>query len=150
MEKYIINNKTIALLKINQKTIIFNVDNVLVFNKHILSILEENCIYYGSSLKGRINSSKKLLNEEYKIPLLVDDINNIILIQINSPRKKYCLYLVANKVINYLENDNLLEIKCINNTIFKVKITKNNFEKMLLKSFKINNILFWRKNTKFL
>ena len=27
---------------------------------------------------------------------------------------------------------------------------KHIFEKMLLKSFKINNVLFWRKNAKFL
>lgn len=150
MEKYIINNNTIALLKINHKTIIINVDNLMVFNKCIISILEENCIYYGSTLKGRISSAKKILNEDYKIPILIDDINNLLLIQINSPRNKICLFLVSNKIVNYVEKDNFLEIKCLNNVTFKVKITKNSFEKMLLKSFKINNVLFWRKNAKFL
>lgn len=150
MEKYIISNNTIALLKLNKKTIIFDVDNTYVFNKNINCILDESCIYYGSSLKGRVSSIKKILNESYKIPILIDDTNNLVLIQLNSPRKKCCLYLMVNKIYDYKENKNLLDILCMNNIIFRVNISKNILEKMLLKSLKINNILFLRKKSKFL
>lgn len=150
MEKYIVNNNTVALLKIDKKTIIFNVDNFFVFNRNIKYILDKNCNYYGSNLIGRINSSKEMLNESYKIPILIDEVNNLILIQLTSPRNKVCLYIVVNKIINYKEINDFLEIICVNGIIFKVKLSKNIFEKMLLKSFKLNNVLFWRKCVKFL
>ena len=54
---------------------------------------------------------------------------------------------IEGVVINNTEN--LYQV-IINKEGKKVKITKNSFEKMLLKSFKINNVLFWRKNAKFL
>ena len=53
MEKYIINNKTIALLKINRKTMIINVDKAEFFNTSINRIIEYSCNYYGASLNGR-------------------------------------------------------------------------------------------------
>ena len=150
MEKYIINNKTVAVLKKNDKTIIYNVDKVYVFNKNISKVLDYNCNYYGSSLLGRKISAKNILKIKYKLPIIIDEINKITLIQLNSPRGKKCIYLVTNKIIDYEEQNQYLKIKCVNNINFYVKITKNNLEKMLIMSFKLNNILFWRKNANFL
>jgi len=150
VEKYIINNKTVALMKKNNKTIIYNVDKVYVFNKNINKILDFSCNYYGSSLEGRKISAKNILNVKYKLPILIDEKNNITLIQINSPRNLKCLYLVTNKIVDYEEYNDNLKVICVNNINFYINISKNSFEKMLIKSFKLNNILFWRKNTNFL
>lgn len=149
MENYIINNKTIALIKKNKKTVIISVDKTEVINKSIKKIIDLSCNFYGSSLEGRINSASTILNNKYKLPILIDD-NNITLIQMNSPRNKNCIYLVTNKIINYEILNNLLKIYCVNNVSFKLKLSKNCFEKMLLNSFRINNVLFYRKNGKFL
>lgn len=150
MEKYLINNKTVALIKDKNKTFIYSVDKIEVFNKNINKIIDYNCNYYGSSLIGRKTSAKNILKVKYKLPILIDYDNNIILIQLNSPRNLKCMFLVANKIVDYEQKNNLLRIICVNNINFYVKISKNSFEKMLLKSFKLNNILFWRKNVKFL
>ena len=150
MENYIINYNTVALVKQKNKTIIYNVDKVLVFNKNINNIIEYNCKYYGSTLIGRKNSAKNILKIKYKLPIIIDDINNIIIIQLNSPRNKNCLYLITNKIINYEKKDNFLNIICVNNITFNVKISLNVFEKLLIKSIQLNNILNWRKNVNFL
>jgi len=150
VENYVINNKTIALLKENNKTIIYDVDNKLVFNTHINKIIKYNCNYYGASLKGRKKSAKEILNIKYKIPIVLDEMNNIAIIQLSSPRNKECLFISVNSVIDYRKCDNFLEIICLNNQIFKVNISKYNFEKMLLKTIRLNNILKYRKSTKFL
>ena len=120
MKKYIINNKTIALIKKNKKTIIISVDKIEVFNKSINKILEYNCNYYGSSLKGRKYSAKNILNIKYKVPIIIDEKNNIVIIQLNSPRKEVSMYLVTNKIINYEKLNNILKIYCCNNVIFKI------------------------------
>ena len=149
MEKYLITNKTVALMKLKNKTIIYSVENKEVINQGINKVLEYNCNYYGSSLDGRKKSARYILNIKYKLPILIDESNNIILIQLNSPKNDYCLYLVINKIIDYKENEGYLKIYCLNNYIFNVKISKNSFEKILLNSLKLNNILNWRKSINF-
>lgn len=150
MEKYIINVNTVALLKNNKKTIIYDVDKVEVFNKNINKIIEKSCNYYGSSLKGRKISAQNILKIKYKLPILIDEKNNITIIQLNSPRNKNSMFLITNKIIDFEENRKYLKIKCVNNINFYVKISKNSFEKLLINAIKLNNILFWRKNANFL
>lgn len=150
MEKYLVNNKTIALVKINKKTLIIDVNKVEVLNKSINKIINDSCNYYGSSLKGRKISAQNILNLKYKVPIVIDDKNNIIIIQLNSPRNRVSLYLVTNKVINYEFNQNKLKILCSHNIIFNVKISKNTFEKLLINSLQLNNVLNWRKNANLL
>lgn len=149
MENYIINKNTIAILKYENKTIIYDVENIRVINKNILSILNLNCNFYGSSLNGRKKSIKSILNIKYKIPILIDEDNNIILIQTNSLRKRNCLLLVVDKIIDYEEINNKLKITCANKHIFEIKLSINSFEKMLINSLKINNILKARKTLNF-
>jgi len=147
VENYIINNKTIAILKKNNKTIIFDVENTRVINKNIKKILDYNCNFYGSSLLGRKKCAESILNIHYKIPLIID--KNIILLQLNGIKDEECLFIVLNKIIDYKYTNKNLNILCINNRLFKTKISKYSFEKMLINAFKLNNILKWRKNVNF-
>lgn len=146
MEKYLVTNKTIALLKMRKKTIIINVENIEVINKSIKYILEYNCNYYGSSLEGRIKSAKDILNVKYKVPIIIDENNNIFLITISSIRNDINLYLVTNKILNYEIINEKLVIYSLNNIKITVNLSKNNLENSLLKVFQLNNILKWRKN----
>lgn len=150
MENYIINNKTVALLKKFNKTIIYDVDKVIVINKNIKKIIDNSCFYYGSSLKGRINCGKSILNIKYKVPIMIDESSNLVLIQLNSPRKEICLYLITNKIINYNKIYDKLNINCVNNINFIYNLSQNNFEKLLINSFRLNNVLNYRKSLKFL
>lgn len=147
MENYIINNKTIAILKNNNKTIIYDVDNIRVINKNIKRILDENCSFYGSSLSGRKKSAKNILNIHYKVPVVVKE--DVILLQVNNIRKKECLFLVLNKIVDYKLENQKLKIICINKQVFLINISKNSFEKMLINSIKLNNILKWQKSENF-
>ncbi|MBQ8901710.1 MAG: competence protein ComK [Bacilli bacterium] len=147
MENYIINNKTIAILKNNNKTIIYDVDNIRVINKNIKRILDENCSFYGSSLSGRKKSAKNILNIHYKVPVVVKE--DVILLQVNNIRNKECLFLVLNKIVDYKLENQKLKIICINKQVFLINISKNSFEKMLINSIKLNNILKWQKSENF-
>ena len=147
MENYIINNKTIAILKKNNKTIIFDVEKKRIINKNIKKVLNYNCNFYGSSLNGRKKCAENLLNIHYKIPIIID--KNIILIQLNSLRSEECLFIVMNKIIDYKYINKKLEILCINSQIFNTNISKESFEKMIINSIKLENNLKWRKNINF-
>ena len=149
MKNYLIDNDTIALLKKRDKTIIYTLDDQKIFNTNYKFILEYNCNYYGSSLDGRKKSAKSILNVKYRVPIIVDELHNIILLQLNSSRDKECLFLVANKILDMEEENNQLKITCINKQEFYVNLSKKSLEKMLLQSFKLNNTLKSRKITNF-
>ena len=138
---YIINSETVAILKKDKKTFIYNVENYKVINKTINRILNDNCLFYGSSLLGRKSSAQKILNIKYKVPINISDKNDLIFIQINSLRNKECLFLNINKIIDYKLLNNELIVRCIKNKIFKLPISKYSFEKMLIKGLILSNSL---------
>ena len=144
MENYIINNKTVAILKKNNQTIIYNVDNIVVINKKVNKILKDNCLLYGCSMDGRKKSAQRILKKSYKLPLMIND--NITLLQLNSLRKNECLFIVLNKIVDYEFNKLKLKIICVNNNIFSTNISKYSFENLMLNAIKLNNHLNWQKS----
>lgn len=146
MENYIISNNTIAILKKNNKTYIYNVENIRVINKNIKKILELNCYFYGNDLNLVKKYAKKLLNISYKIPIIIN--KDVILIQINNIRNNNCIFINVNKIIEYKYINNLLEINCYNQK-FQINISKYSFEKLLIKSFILNNLINYKKNINF-
>lgn len=147
MENYIINNNTVAILKKDNQTIIFDVEKTRVINKNVKKVLEQNCNLYGSTLLGRKKFAEKILSIHYKIPIVIAQ--NIILVQLNGIKEENCLFIVLNKIIDYKYINNNLKILCINNQIFNNKISKSSFEKMIINSIKLENVLKWRKNLNF-
>ena len=145
MNNYLITKATIGLKKINNKTIIYDDNQTKIINKNIKTILEYNCNYYGSSFYGRRKSSQIILDKKYKVPIMLEEKNNLVLIFINSIRKKECMILNVNKIINFFEENNQLKIICWNNYIFKENISKLSFEKLIVNSIKLSNILNYHK-----
>ena len=150
MENYLITKDTVAILKKDKKTIIYDVENYRVINKNIKTVLNLNCNFYGSTLIGRKKSAENILDIKYKVPIVLDETSDITLLQLSSLRKDETILLVLNKIVSYHEVLNKLVIKCINNQEFEVNISKNCFEKLLLNSFKLNNVLKWRKSVNLL
>ncbi len=145
MENYIITNKTIAIAKNDNQTIIYDVDKVRIINKSFKKIINDNCIYYGSTLDGRKKYIEKLLNIKYKVPILISERKKLIFIPINSFRSKESLLINYNKIKNYVEITNKLFLTCINNQEFDLNISKYSLDKLLVNAIKIVNILNWQK-----
>lgn len=146
---YFINSSTVALLKDGKKTIIYDVEKSVVINKSIRSIIEFNCNYYGHSVNGTKKAIKKLLNIKYRVPIVVSISNNYTLIPVGNIRNDMCLFLVTSKIIDYEKCNDYLEINCVNNNKFKVNFSINSFEKLLINSIRINNLLINRKNNNY-
>ena len=147
MENYIFNKNTIAVLKKKKKTIIIDVDNIRVINKNINKIINNNCLLYGSSLNGRKEYARVILNKTYKLPIFIND--NIMLLQINSIRDKNCLFIVLNKFINYKIINNNLLIELANYNYLLSNLSANSFEKIIINGIKINNKIKSKKITNF-
>ena len=149
MNNYLITKNTVAISKKERKTIIYDEDEIKYLNASFKKVLEFNCNYYGSSLEGRIECAKSILNIKYRVPIIIDENNNLVFMQLGSPRQPECLFLNVNKIINYEEVNGRLEINCPNNYVFYSDLSKKSFEKLILLCLKLNNTLNSRKNDKF-
>lgn len=145
MKEYFINNNTIALIKKDDKTIIFENNKKLIINNKLKKILNNNCIYNGSTLEGRIIAAREMLNLKYKVPIIISNskTNELIFMPIYSLRSNNSFYININKILNVLEIDDKLRIFCENNVTFDIKMSINVFNNIFFNSIKLKNIMNW-------
>ncbi len=79
MEKYEINEETYAILSTSKgKTRVIEKRNEYNVDQDAYKVMDDNCKYYGSSYKGRLESAKNILECSYKIPIIVEESECII------------------------------------------------------------------------
>lgn len=96
---YEFNKGTLAIIPNGEESsTIYEDFNQYDVDKDPFKIMEDSCIYYGSTYNGRKDSSKYLLGAEYKVPILVDELNNIIALPTTSPFSKDCIWLSLTRI----------------------------------------------------
>ena len=106
MNSYEINEDTLAIIpKTKDKSIVHEKYRTYVINKSVDKIMEESCEYYGSSFKGRQQGSEKILNLTHKIPIIVEETNELIFFPTASPRINKCSWINLNNIKRYERND---------------------------------------------
>ena len=106
---YIIKNDTLYLKINNESIYVMEINNEMILNENIIKVLNNSCIYYGSSLKGRILGAKSLIKSKYKLPLIISEKNNLFFINIKD-KNGYEYWLNFQYIKDYIYVDNLLKI----------------------------------------
>ena len=79
-----ISGKTLIIYYDNFNTVMINTDGKMIINGNFIrSILNKSCIFYGSSLNGRLKGSKDLLKCRYKLPIIISESNRLIFFPVN-------------------------------------------------------------------
>lgn len=79
-----ISGKTLIIYYDNFNTVMINTDGKIIINGNFIrSILNKSCIFYGSSLNGRLKGSKDLLKCRYKLPIIISENNRLIFFPVN-------------------------------------------------------------------
>lgn len=79
-----ISGKTLIIYCDNFNTVMINtVGKIIINGNFIRSILNKSCIFYGSSLNGRLKGSKDLLKCRYKLPIIISESNRLIFFPVN-------------------------------------------------------------------
>ena len=79
-----ISGKTLIICYDNFNTVMINTDGKIIINGNFIrSILNKSCIFYGSSLNGRLKGSKDLLKCRYKLPIIISESNRLIFFPVN-------------------------------------------------------------------
>lgn len=127
-----ITNNTLFIEYDGDNTLVRENELDYVFGGNLLkNILNNSCIYYGSSLLGRKIGSKNILGDCYKTPLIISEKNNIIFFPIKDKSK--VMWISFNNINGFKKEKNgvMLEFKNgysmfinVSNTILNNQILK--------------------------
>lgn len=135
VEEYFINEDTLLLLPKDKRTTkILDINGEYVIKKNIFDLVEESCQYYGSSYNGRYVSAKKTLDMDYKLPIIIDEVKEVVLFPTCSPKLSKCMWICVNNVENYCKNKKKSVIKFINGKSYEVDITLNVLENQIMRA----------------
>lgn len=147
VEEYYINADTLLLVSCGKnKTKIFDVTGTYYIRKTVFEIVEESCQYYGSSYGGRYIGAKKLLEMEYKLPIIVDEVTEVIIFPTCSPRQKDCIWICVNNIENYERFKKNSTIKFTNGLGYDLNISYNSLENQILRATLLMSKLKKRKS----
>lgn len=135
MKEYEINEETMAIIPINYyQTLVKEVDNEYIIDKKAYEIMEESCEYYGSSYKGRLTAAKKILNSSYKIPIIIEESENIIFFPTKSSLLEDCCWINYNFIKKYDKKGKKVTVTFINNEELDVDMSKLSLDNQISRS----------------
>lgn len=140
---YEISFDTQVILPINDKSsrIIENNDSYVV-NITPLQILEHSCEYFGSSLDGRKEGTKKLLGITHKSPIIVEESRKIIFFPTTSPDRIDCIWINLEKINKYYKSSpkkSIIEFK--NGDIIEFDVSIGSLTNQILRASRLKYIL---------
>ena len=97
--KYEISNGTLAIVPgEEEKSIIYEDDEKFIVDEVPFKIMEDSCKYFGSTYNGRKESARDILGAEYKVPIIVEDSDNLIVFPTTSPAAADCVWISLKRV----------------------------------------------------
>lgn len=102
MQNYIINDKTLWL-EIKENKVFINEINYrkIISDINLEQVINNSCLFYGSSLTGRKKGSQSLLGEMYKIPIIIKENKCLIAFPIASNKNKRNIWFIYNNIKEY-------------------------------------------------
>lgn len=131
---YIINKNTYYLLYDNSNTVINELSTELIIpGNNVKKILENSCEYYGSSLQGRIIGARKLINNKYKLPIIISEKNNILFFPLNGRKNEEIIWFNFGMIKNYKKCGEFVSVTFTNEETKKFMISYTIFNNQILK-----------------
>ena len=147
--KYEISKGTLAIVP-NEKnsSLIYEDNERYIINQTPFSIMEDSCKYFGSTYEGRKEGAKEILGAEYKVPIVIEDANNIIVFPTTSPLSDDCAWISLVHVKNIMKIDkNHTKIIFNNGTEIIVNCSFRSIENQLSRASRLDLILRNHKNS---
>lgn len=145
MKKYEINNKTMALYAMNDKTRVYEEDRNFIVDQSANEIMEESCAYFGSSLDGRRKGTEKLIGALYKAPIIVEETKDIIFFPTSSHKSNSCSWLRSNRVKRYYYKNGKLIVEFVNGDRLPLNVSYGVIDNQILRSIRLESVLRSRK-----
>ena len=149
MERYEINNNTLAVIACNDKlSRVYEDDNSFYVKSNSNRIMEESCEYFGSSLDGRRKGTEAMIGVNYKAPIIVEESNNMIFFPTSSIRNNINSWINFDHVKTCYQNGKDVWIEFDNRVKIKVPISVGSLNNQILRAARLDSELRTRKSKK--
>lgn len=146
MEKYEVNEKTLAVIGVNDNlSKVMEEANDYFIGDSSFSVMERSCEYFGSTYCGRTIGSKKMLGVNYKVPIIVEEANDLIFFPLSEVDNPKCVWVSLRWFDRVEEEYGKTYIYLKNGKRIPTKVSKYSIENQVLRSSKLNYILNNRK-----
>lgn len=146
IDNYEINKSTLAIIPIDEKSSkIFEEEENFIINKSVSQIINSSCKYFGSSYNGRYEGAKSLLGMSYKLPIIIEETQEIIFFPTSSPRFNNCSWISLKNINNYEKNKNGVIINFKNGLNLELDLSIFSLENQIFRALRLENILKRRK-----
>ena len=149
MLKYEISRGTLAIVPNEyESSLIYEDDQRYLIDETPFQIMEDSCKYFGSTYEGRKMGAKDILGAEYKVPIVVEDTDNLIVFPTTSPSSNECVW-IALKRVKRIEKVDIHHTKVIfdNNIEILVDCSYRTMENQLSRASRLDLILRNHKNS---
>ena len=107
MLKYEISRGTLAVVPNEfESSLVYEDDQRYLVDESPFKIMEESCKYFGSTYEGRKRGAREILEAEYKVPIVIEDSDNLIVFPTTSPSSDECVWISLKRVKNIEKIDN--------------------------------------------
>lgn len=126
---------------------VYEDDSRYIVNETPFKIMEESCKYFGSTYDGRKDSAKAILGAEYKVPIIVEENNNIIVFPTTSPSSADCVWISLGriKIFEKIDSSNT-KIIFDNNREIIVPCSYRTIENQVSRASRLDLVMRNRKN----
>ena len=142
IDSYEINKETCAVLNINNEVskIIEKGDEYLLPKKSF-EVMEDSCAYYGSSYEGRLKGTKMILGSNYKLPIIIEETNDIIFFPTSGTNNSNCSWISLNKIEKYEPYKGYTKVYFFGGKSIVLKMSCSSFELQVLRATRLQNLL---------
>ncbi len=145
LDSYEINKDTCAILNVNNEVSKIIENNQEYFlPKTSYEVMEDSCAYYGSSYDGRLKGTKMILGSSYKLPIIIEETNDIIFFPTNGLGNEKCSWISLNQVEKYEPEGGYTKVTFYGGKNIILKISCNSFETQILRATRLQNLLHKR------
>jgi len=146
MDSYEINKDTYAIVSVNEGiSKVLEKDDEYFINKNSYEVMEDSCSYYGSSCEGRIKGTKQILGSNYKVPIVVEETNEIIFFPTEAAGNANCIWLSLNNIKSYERSNGFTKVVFNSGKELIVKMSISSFETQVLRANRLGSIIRKRK-----
>lgn len=137
MNCYVINRKTVVITPLNERqSVVYELGKQMIINKPSLSLVSRSCYVFGSSYKGRTEGTKELTGYRYKLPLVIQESDDVIIFPTKSPNSTSNEWVALNHVEGFYPNEakDTTFVEFDNGLLLELSVSYEVFKNQFLKA----------------
>lgn len=146
--KYEISRGTLAIVPNDKEnSVVYEDEERYIIDDKPFKIMEDSCKYFGSTYEGRKESARDILGAEYKVPIVVEDTDNLVVFPTTSPYSDECVWISLKRLKKFEKVDSCnTKIIFDNNKEIIVPCSFRTIENQLSRASRLDFIMRMRKN----